>query len=89
MLACFVVVCVVALLITVISNAPIIFLRLAELRNGSVFVCFFFFFVFFLFLFLCSEIDMELRAGGWTGRTYLNYTALAAQVVLFFFVFIY
>ena len=35
---------------------------------------------------------MELRAGGWTGRTYLNYTALAAQVgfsVFFFFLYLF
>jgi hypothetical protein len=35
-LAVFVVVGVVALLISVIANAPVIFLRLAELRRGEV-----------------------------------------------------
>ena len=32
--ACFIVVLVLSLLVTVIGNAPVIFLRLAELRNG-------------------------------------------------------
>ena len=36
MLACFVVVCVVALLVSIIASAPIIFLRLAELRAGEI-----------------------------------------------------
>eukprot|EP01125_Pyxidicula_operculata_P017807 TRINITY_DN6288_c0_g1_i1.p1 TRINITY_DN6288_c0_g1~~TRINITY_DN6288_c0_g1_i1.p1 ORF type:complete len:684 (-),score=67.92 TRINITY_DN6288_c0_g1_i1:50-2053(-) len=59
--ACFIVVFVVSILVTLLSQSPLIFLRLSELDNG--------------------EMDVMVKAGGWSGFSYLNYTYIETAIL--------
>jgi hypothetical protein len=64
--ACFIVVVVVGLLLTIIGNTPIVFLRLGELTNGTLQSN--------LPLIPSGEVDIQTKSGGSSTGTKINHT---------------